>query len=150
MKFDKWNWISSSILSLGCANAHRVCGIRKLASSSNLLIYSQLSRVYFTIKGMGGGEYLYHPWTPSTIYQPRDLISEIWIFLLFNTQNFIPSFLFPSTIGHVVRSISNLSKNIRETVLLTDYTRELNFIVAISGTSRSREPGHKAGKGLSR
>lgn len=129
MKFDKWNWISCSH-PFACLREY--CSVRKLASFANLLINPQLSRVYSTIKRMER-EYLYHReirGTPSRegtdnfheIYEPRDLISEIWIFLrfFFNTQNSISSFLFPSSFRFKISNLKNI-------VLLWAIAQELNF-----------------------
>lgn len=53
--------------------------------------------------------------------------------------NFI-SFLFPfMVVQSLFRSISNPPKNNARNALFSDYTQELNFIIAISGTSRSRD-----------
>lgn len=99
------------------------------------------SRVNFAIKGMEGvniyiTEEIRLPTreeiisTRFTNLEIRNI--EIWIFLRF----FLISFLYsPISVSINFQSSKKYARN----ALFSDYTQELNFIIAISGTSRSRD-----------
>lgn len=103
------------------------------------------SRVNFAIKGMEGvniyiTEEIRLP-TREEIISTRFTNLEIRNIrnlnippLLFNFISSFPSY----TVQSLFRSISNPPKNNARNALFSDYTQELNFIIAISGTSRSR------------
>lgn len=106
------------------------------------------SRVNFAIKGMEGVNIYITGETRRRLPTREEIISTRFTNLeIRNIRNLnIPpllfnfiSFLFPfMVVQSLFRSISNPPKNNARNALFSDYTQELNFIIAISGTSRSR------------